>query len=939
MPFTIFSRNRSSSRALLILGYSILFVGCFGLFSLACLYFGKSFIWSVDGLEQQYPFFLMQGNWIRELLNNIFIKHTFVVPMWSESIGYGADYVYSLGNTLGNPINWLSVFARPENAEYWLCATVFITLYLAGLCFMGYSFYKKFDSFSSICASMVYVFGGYSIIAFTQIFMVYPLVTAPLVLWGVDKIFDEESPSLFIFGTFLCFFCSVSLAYSTCISLFVYCLVRVLLIDKFNLKTFFLWFFKILGLICLSAAIAAVMFLPNAMALLGQGRLSLDRSSELLYSPTFYISLAEGFISYSGVGEDCLYGFPIIAFISVASLFIFKEPIESVRTNKILKILFIIFSIFICLPFIGRIYNGMAYANNRWVWSYCLLISVIVAYEIPRIRHLLLTKSQPLFICCAVYGFAIEILVLICGYPLAPKAALLLLVTILLLFVFASNKAVYNGLVVGSIAFCILLSSLNWGNNHASDQVDLGAAYDYEITDNPITLLNDVSDSDSQRYDTNGFHAWRNGNIAGGFLGANFYNSLYNGYIDSYHSSLGLATSSMNFSFNTLNSRTLMEALAGTKYFVVNDQDLNLLPSLFNDKVASGVVDGQNYGVYKASSVLPLAFCYPSWISSTDFEKMSLMQRQDTLSQAVVIENPGDKAPDNSSVSNINRRPTSYSTSLTSSLDLLPLDLADAVEGDSDDVEKKGQNVSIDGRKITVYQPNTTLYLNADIPIGEEAYFVCEGMDYAAFPEDEHPPITGVRSLIKAMNTSGIKDTKIFVSCDGETQEIWFMNNKHHLYGGKNDWAVNMGSSDAVRHCVSLTFSNPGTYTFDSFGLYATDVSQVARDIEDLCSRGASNISKITNGYTCSADISEGGSYLYFRVPYSSGWKATVDGKRVKPVCANLGFMALPLSEGHHDIELNYETPFLVLGAIISVIGFVVYCVLLLLRGTVFRLH
>ena len=83
-------------------------------------------------------FFIMQGEWLRELLTNVFISHSFVVPMWSESIGYGGDYIYSLGNTLGNPINWISVFATSETADFWLNLTVPITLFLAGLSFLGY---------------------------------------------------------------------------------------------------------------------------------------------------------------------------------------------------------------------------------------------------------------------------------------------------------------------------------------------------------------------------------------------------------------------------------------------------------------------------------------------------------------------------------------------------------------------------------------------------------------------------------------------------------------------------------------------------------------------------------------------------------------------------------------------------------------------------------
>ena len=82
-----------SSKRVFFLSYVFLFFSFMLFFSFGYLLYGKSFIWTVDGLEQQYMFFIMQGEWLRELLTNVFISHSFVVPMWSESIGYGGDYI------------------------------------------------------------------------------------------------------------------------------------------------------------------------------------------------------------------------------------------------------------------------------------------------------------------------------------------------------------------------------------------------------------------------------------------------------------------------------------------------------------------------------------------------------------------------------------------------------------------------------------------------------------------------------------------------------------------------------------------------------------------------------------------------------------------------------------------------------------------------------
>lgn len=122
--------------------YIVLFAFFFLCFWFGFLIHGKGFIWSVDGLEQQYMFFILQGEWFRDLLSNVFVAHTFEIPMWTPDVGYGADYFISISNTFGNPINWISVFATAETADYFLNATVPLTLFLAGIAFLKFCLYE-----------------------------------------------------------------------------------------------------------------------------------------------------------------------------------------------------------------------------------------------------------------------------------------------------------------------------------------------------------------------------------------------------------------------------------------------------------------------------------------------------------------------------------------------------------------------------------------------------------------------------------------------------------------------------------------------------------------------------------------------------------------------------------------------------------------------------
>lgn len=815
--------------------YGLLFLLCFSMFAFGIIFRGGSFIWTVDGLEQQYMFFILQGEWLRELLANVFINHSFDIPMWTDSVGYGADYIVSIGNTLGNPINWISVFATSETADLLLNATVPITLFIAGWLFLCYCSYKGFDRGSSLVGSMVYSFSGYSMIAFSQIYMLYPLVLAPLVLWGIDKVFDRRSPVLLVGALSLCFFCSVTLAYAVCLLMLVYCLVRVFnLKEGVTAKNFFSWAAKFFFYTCLAALIACILFFPNVMSLLSQDRLSLDRFQSVTYSLFYYLQLIVGFVGVGSVGEDCFYGFAPLALLSITVLVFWRADECSRRRKRVLCIMFSILTIFLCLPVVGRVFNGFAYANNRWVWAYCLLIAVLVTVALPLLRESIKQGKHFALFGALAYGFVCLVMLAWYTGDIAHSLLAVMFGVVSISYAFSRIKGLFNCFMALSIAMGCFVVSWQWGRGEAGSRVPLGESYDYAVADDASSVVIGLTDGAEYRYDYAEVHQWRNGNIATGLIGSTFYNSFYNSSIDEYHTSLGLATSSMNFSYSSFNSRSTLEALGRVKYFLVPSDDDSMLPPLYRTKVSEGSAAGRSYSVYEADDVLPMAFVYDSAVSRDEYDSLSILKRQDLLTQSVVLEEMSGRDSDFESVDY-------YAEEVPSRLELTRSSETDALSVvDSILPDDKQDTVHMEGNSITVTQPNTVLYLNADIPASTEAYFVCQNMDYKPLQQQEDEESGGIRSTIVSAldraNSTSAKDCKILVYGDGMSQEIWYMNNKHHLYGGKKDWAVNIGYSDSERHTIALQFTEPGTYTFDSFGVYAEDTEHVRVDIVDLSS-------------------------------------------------------------------------------------------------------
>ena len=80
------------------------------------------------------------------------------------------------------------------------------------------------------------------------------------------------------------------------------------------------------------------------------------------------------------------------------------------------------------------------------------------------------------------------------------------------------------------------------------------------------------------------------------------------------------------------------------------------------------------------------------------------------------------------------------------------------------------------------------------------------------------------------------------------------------------------------------------------------------------------NLQRTKKGVTCTTDF-PGNRLVYFGIPYDDGWSCYVDGREVPIEKVNIGFMAIKVEAGEHQIEFIYRTPGLLPGIIITFIA------------------
>ncbi|MCI9129103.1 MAG: YfhO family protein [Eggerthellaceae bacterium] len=901
-----------------ILPYCIMFIVMFCAMALPFFAQGKDFIWVDDGIPQQYVVFVELGDWMRQFLANIFVTHTFQVPMWSQELGYGQDVLLWISSTLGIPINWLAVFADAQTAQFWLNLTVPITLFLAGLAFSKLGFYHGYGAMPVLIGCMAYLFSGVTVVAYTQIFMIYPWVLAPLMALGADQLIDGKHPWMLVISTALFAFYSFTTLWMACLLLAVYCIVRFVNLDDRSLKSFGKLFVKTLGCVVLGMAIAAVLLLPNIIAVMSMGRVGLERPLHLLYSLSFYIDAMQGLISISYVGSECFIGFLTVSVIFAVALFAVKKD----KQGRMLAALTVIFLIIMLIPACGKIMNGFAYPNNRWTWAFALLIGYITMYMMPKAAKGELSQRRVVIseACCFIFFMALGIF--------AGKTYYLPLILLVALFVFIlySKGALLNvGISLSLVVSCGALYSI-WAHYLAGRNVSVGHAYEM-ATLGANSVIGDMEQG-NWRFDALGSaSALRNTSAVTDRNGTTFYNSVYNGAIDDYNSMLGLTSSFLNFSTTSLDGRSIAEQMGNVKYVFTGEGESAMAPYLYDQKDPSSEPEG--FDIYEADASMPFAVLMEHDIPESIARSLDPVTFQEALLQGVIL--PDDECKDVRTDIHPMNEQLPFSWSLHDHPELKEEASSQGVLADAaktgDEIIASGEAQG-EGIQPLEFSTNTdvTMDIQVDIPAGKEAYLIVEGVDYEYVPylSKDASALSKLSYALRSVFPLGNDGCNISASSGSRGSGVWQPGEDAHLYSGKNTWAFCLGTSDETRNGISLSISGAGSYQIGNIKVCVEDVSAVEEAVRALEADGASDQILEGNEFSCSTAANDERTLL-IKLPYSSGWACTVDGEPADILNADVGFMAIQLGPGDHDVSLRYSTPGLASGAVISLVGIIVF--------------
>ncbi len=885
---------------------------------LACFEFaffftcGGSVSWNMDGTRQYFVLFAYEGQWLRDVFASI-LAGTPTLQQWDWSMGMGADAIVATYEQLFDPFNLVSALVPAQYAEFAYQALLFVRMWVAGALFSVFARKRGNADFPCLVGSIAYAFSATLIKDLLWPGAFVGAIALPLMLYGIEKVFCGQRPYILILASLYLFAASPYFAYMIILFVAAYCIWRVFQTDrKVTLAFFFGWVAKILAPIVLGVLLASVALMPTVIGLLDTSRTTNAQVSvPVFYSLSYILGQTIGFLSFGYAGSDCCIGFGGVTIV-ICLLFVFNRNFR--KEMRPLFVAFVATTAFLFIPAAGSMLNGFNYASNRWIFVYALLVAYIVVRMTPRLLEGAGSKRV-----IVISGLIIGVpLLLIAGASFAlQKQGMLalsllalasLIVGIVTIVLVMRNNAYAKAILIVGMSICTLLSGFALVRYSATPLSPWAKMYE-ETAQTPLSLATQIQDDTVWRCDADpdSVSVFGNSYLLNEIRGYSYYVSVYNSAADSFMTEFGIPGSNMNVSYTSLAANPILQALCSTKYYIMATEDIQELPwgfsstplatGTFDKAVAGSASQSTEYGIYQSQASVPFGFTCAKKISRSVLDSLELAERQDALSESVVLEN------------------TDYETS---ELQEITPD-STAQHADYQVIAQDGCEYS-DG-KIIASRKNGSITLSISALSDSDTYLQFYNLAYTASTGSS----SSIGDLAKASFSAQPNDYVVSAKTDLDTDLRSFTGTRrdHWMYGGKDNWLLPLGFSEQAPTTITISFSQIGTYSFDDMDIVSQPVSGRTERLDILGSKSLQNIVLDTN--SISGDISlDQEEALVLTIPYARGWSASVDGVETKLLKADVGFMALELDAGSHSVELHYSTPGLREGALTSCLGIIV---------------
>ena len=620
-----------------------------------------------------------------------------------------------------------------------------------------------------------------------------------------------------------------------------------------------------------------------------------------------------------------------------APLFLLFWPalIKTFKTKKIWNIIGLIFMLII--PFVPITYyalNAFSMMYGRWQ---IFLVAIAIIYtssmiekfdDIPKIHidiSFLITIT--LMISVVAYSFSIGRVSFEYGKGYGIAAQILYVC-----FVYyymrerLSGPGVYDKLLTLVTVELLIMGNITTFGQGVTNYYDLYGGQD--ILKEQQTIINDLKEDDDGFYRIFDSLADRNyNNIAMtlGYKGLSTFHSVYNFELNDFINDLSkVSYSYYNWSMGVDEKRYNLDTFLNVKYYILKNEDINIPLGFSLYKQYS------NYTVYINNYFVELGYAFDDIIAENNFnEYWDYHQNEPYYNKYAII----------------------ASEDIEEIKDIL-----------GDDITVAENNNKLYFKEVGLYNAKYYLQLR-----GEDTITQIPGVYYAS----EYLPQTRIgsnneKNFYGTDNTNGNIGDRIYIDLDenqtlcpngsaengchiiaklnyGPNIKVKFYHDdtlitedahgvSNYDKSGDHKFARGYYVTTEINRIELEFLSDASASTFSKYGfnIYYEEFSEYKQRQEELMANKFENI-VVTNNTIKFETNYDDKKMIVLSVPYDSGWSLKVNGENQKIYKVDSGFMGFIAASGKTTYELNYVTPGIKTGVIVSLISLLLFIALILL--------
>ncbi|SFB29938.1 Uncharacterized membrane protein YfhO [Acetitomaculum ruminis DSM 5522] len=938
--------------------YTLLFLVMAFFVYISFIFSNRSLVWDEDGMMQHLKALIYYSKYLRGIIKNLIFNHKLIIPDWDFNIGEGSDILTTFHYyVIGDPIALFSVFIPVRYMQYFYSFSSILRLYLAGISFSFLAFGTgRKNRYGIVAGALTYSFCFWAMYnSARHLFFINPLIYFPLVILGIEKIIKDMKPYLFIIFVAVSALSNFYFFYMIVLLAIFYTLVRLAFLYKKDLKKAFLMLIKIGINSLIGVFLAGIIFLPVLNIFLHDSRMTSSTQKFHLFYPLGYYSSLPSVLTTSNISFWLCMGFGIPAIIAIFVLFVKKKE------NTFLKTLFIICVIFTIFPIFGRLLNGMSYSANRWSWGFALLCSYILTSLWENIFSLEKEEYKKIVFINIIYF-------LICLFADESRelatyvmTSLIFIALILINIKLQKKKISYKYLAMLLILIVNVINISFWyfsfdGDNYVGQCLE-NSKIEEENTYNEINLVKDVNKGKSYTRIT-GRDLRRNANVLKNVSSTQYFWSISNPFLNNYRTLIA-ALENRFFLYEGYDDRTTPIELSSIDYFLCKSNDDKGIPygytlmkkenvksvlinqakedlkaelsvdklSKEQEEIINKSFEEESYALYKNDYALPLGYSYDTCISKKNYENLDPIQKQQIQLEAVEIEK------NNSDIKELSKKKENYS---------IPYEIS--CESENIVITKEGFITTADNEKVTLTFKGKA---NSEICLGFENFDFEAISEYDLYFGDELVDPNNLYNktnwdlLSKDQQLQMKKDKKFYkytqgveisiISSKKVKKTLEYIKPEAMFSSGRHDFVVNLGYNKKPEKKIVIKLPKAGRYTFDDLKVYCVSMDDYENKVSKLKENVLENVQMDVDKITGTIDLKKK-KILVMSIPYSSGWSAYIDGKKVDTFVANERHIGIEVYEGFHNVEFRYSLPFKFEGALMTLLGFVGFGLMVIVR-------